>query len=35
MTVAPVPAALLEAQNENRLHRWLGKCYIHVEKASK
>ena len=28
MTVVPVLAAVFEAQNEIRLHRWLGECYI-------
>ena len=32
MTVAPVLAAVLEAQNESRFHRCLSKCYIGGEK---
>ena len=32
MTVAPVLAAVFEAQNENRLCRWLCECYIGGEK---
>ena len=32
MMVAPVLAAVLEAQNESRLRRWLGECYIGGEK---
>ena len=32
MTVVPVLAAVFEAQNESRLCRWLGECYIGREK---
>ena len=34
MTVAPVLAAMLEAQNNSRLSRWLGKCYIYRQKKN-
>ena len=26
--VVPLLVAVFEAQNESRLHRWLGECYI-------
>ena len=29
MIVVPVFAAVVEAQNKSRLHRWLGDCYVY------